>query len=317
MSKLIRKIEGEILRNVIDDVKFITRVTGDVQREDFINLNEFTACLQNFSRIEETFPVNFNQPLGLKNRLNQKVIDLNVNYVELEPTCDAGMDVAFIMDYTGSMGGVIDLAKAGIVDIIDAIKLESGINDYRLSLVLADEYTSPTISNYSSSIDYTSLPLSQRFINTGLTSTYQWITAMEMFNLNNELTFIEQLNKINTPSMPLGSGNGAPEPTDMALDLIINSNFTNSFRSNVAKYAVIVTDITPGGDDDNFTQADIDKVAELTQDCIDKGIKVLILGTGANEPVWQNLAIHTGGAYEVTFSPINLITAIQNSCSQA
>jgi hypothetical protein len=34
---------------------------------------------------------------------------------------------------------------------------------------------------------YTSLPSSQRFINTGLTSTYQWITAMEMFNINNEI----------------------------------------------------------------------------------------------------------------------------------
>jgi hypothetical protein len=317
MSKLIRKIEGEVLKNIIDDVKLIGGVTGDIQREDFINLNEFTACLQNFSRIEETFPLEFNQQLGLKNRLNQNIIDLNIEYTEPTVTCDSGMDVAFIMDYTGSMGGVINSAKAGVIDIINEIKIESGSNDYRLSLILADEYTSPTISTYNMSPYYTSLPSSQRFINTGLTSTYQWITAMEMFNINNEITFIEQLNKINTPTMPLGSGNGAPEPTDMALDLVINSNFTNTFRQNVAKYVVIITDITPGGDDDNFTQADIDKVAELTQDCINKGIKVLVLGSGASLPVWQGLAINTGGAYESTFSPINLITAIQNSCNQA
>jgi hypothetical protein len=317
MSKLIRKVEGEILKNIIDDVKYIMEITGVVQREDYINLNGFTGCIQNFSKIEETFPINFVQPFGLKNRLNQKYIDLNIQYVEPALTCDAGMDVAFIMDYTGSMGGVINSAKAGIIDIINEIKTESGSNDYRLSLILADEYTSPTASTYNTSSSYTSLPLSQRYINAGLNSRWQWITAMEMFSLNNETSFITQLNKINTPTMPLGSGVGSPEPTDMALDLVINSNFTNTFRENVAKFAIIVTDITPGGDDDDFTQADIDKVAQLTQDCINKGIKVLVLGTGAELPVWQDLATHTGGAYESSFTPTNLITAIQNSCSQA
>lgn len=317
MSKLIRKVEGEVLRNIIDDVKYITEITGVVQREDYINLNGFTGCIQNFSKIEETFPINFFQPFGLKNRLNQKYADLIIDYIEPALTCDSGMDVAFVLDYTASMGGVIDLAKSGIASIINAIKTEVGVNDYRLSLILADEESSPTVSSYSTYPDYTTLPSNQKYINTGLTGTYQWITAMEMFSLNNETTFTEQLNKVNSVSMPLGYGVGGPEPTDMAIDLVINSNFTSAFRNNVAKFVVLITDVTPGGDDDLFTQADIDKVAQLTQDCIDKGIKVLILGTGANEIVWQDLAIHTGGAYETSFTPTNLITAIQNSCSQA
>ena len=319
MSKLIRKVEGEVIKNIIDDVKYVTDITGVIQKEDYIDLNGFIGCTQNFSKIEETFPLTYNLSIGLPNRLRQKFIDLNVNYVQPSLTCDSGMDVAFVLDYTGSMGSVINTAKAGITDIIEAIKLEVGLNDYRLSLVLADEQTSPTISPYSTSLDYTSLPINQRYINAGTTGTYQWITSMENFSLNNETTFIQQLNKINAPLplMPLGYGVGGPEPTDMALDLVINSNFTNTFRENVAKFAIIVTDVTPGGNDDLFTQADIDKVQQLTQDCITKGIKVLVLGTGANEVVWQNLAIHTGGAYENSFTPTNLITAIQNSCSQA
>ena len=228
--------------------------------------------------------------------------------------CDAGMDIAFVMDYTGSMGGTINTAKTGIVDIIDTIKTQTAGNYYRLSLVLADEMQSGTVSNYSTSTDYTSLPLSQRIVNTGLNGRYQWITAMEMFSLNNEVSFINQLNKINTPSMPLGYGVGGPEPTDMAFDFIINSDFTNSFRENVAKYVVIITDITPGGNDDVFNQTDIDKVAQLTQDCINKGIKVLVLGSGASYPVWQDLATNTGGAFNTSFSATALITAFQNNC---
>jgi uncharacterized protein YegL len=315
--KLTRKIEGEVLKNIISDVKFITEITSVVQREDYINLNGFIGCIQNFSRIEETSRINYNQPFGLKNSVNQKLIDLTLEYHEPATTCNVGMDVVFILDYTSSMGDVINSAKAGIIDIINEIKTESGSNDYRLSLILVDEYTSQTASTYNTSPSYTSLPSSQRYINTGLGGKWQWITAMEMLSLNNETSFITQLNKINLPTMPLGNGVGSPEPTDMALDLVINYNFTNMFRENVAKLVIIITDAEPSGDDDLFTQADIDKVAQLTQDCINKGIKVLVLGTGAELSVWQNLATHTGGAYEPSFTPTNLITVIQNSCSQA
>ena len=232
--------------------------------------------------------------------------------------CDSGMDVAFVLDYTGSMGSVINTAKAGITDIIEAIKLEVGLNDYRLSLVLADEQTSPTISPYSTSLDYTSLPINQRYINAGTTGTYQWITSMENFSLNNETTFIQQLNKINAPLplMPLGYGVGGPEPTDMAIDFVINSNFTNTFRENVAKYLILITDIEPGGNDDLFTQADIDKVDQLTQDCINKGIKVLVLGTGAALPVWQKMATATGGGFNTSFNATVLNNIIINNCNQ-
>ena len=49
------------------------------------------------------------------------------------------MDVAFIVDYTGSMGGEIDAIKTGIASIINTIDTASGANNYRLGLVTADE----------------------------------------------------------------------------------------------------------------------------------------------------------------------------------
>lgn len=232
--------------------------------------------------------------------------------------CDSGMDVAFVLDYTGSMGGVIETAKAGIASIINTIKTESEGNYYRLSLVLADEWGTSTTSTYSSSTTYQNLPSNQKIINTGIGGRYQWITSMENFSLNNEVSFIQQLNKINAPLplMPLGYGVGGPEPTDMAIDLVINSGFTNTFRENVAKYLILITDITPGGNDDIYNNIDDTKVAQLTQDCIDKGIKVLVLGTGAALPVWQGLATNTGGAFNTSFNASILSNIILNNCNQ-
>jgi hypothetical protein len=326
--------------------------------------------------------------------------------------CDAGMDVAFVVDYTGSMGGVIETAKAGISDIITTIKTQSDGNFYRLSLVLADEFTSATDSYYETTLTYSSLPSSQKVVNTGLNSRYQWSTSMENFSLNNEVSFKNQLNKINSytkrvklsgssgalrisingnnygvafntdltttvtnfvntnrttimsqnglldvvaigdtiefrfPSgfepgyslylnnpttttlsgnltgsitfygMPLGYGVGGPEPTDMAIDLVVNSGFTGTFRENVAKYLILITDAEPGGNDDQYTNVDDVKVAQLRQNCVDKGIKVLVLGTGASLPVWQNLATTTGGGFNTSFNATTLSNIIINNCNQ-
>ena len=260
----------------------------------------------------DSFTVRLTNSRGISN-----IITITITAANVIAPCDSGMDVAFVMDYTGSMSGSITEAKNSIAAIVSEINIQSGTNDYRLSLVLADEYTSGTDSRYDNAADYISLPASQKYVNIGLNGAYQWITAMEMFQLNNEASFTTQLNKIDTPTFLLGSGIGTPEPTDMAIDLIINSDFTNSFRSGVAKYIVLITDATPGGNDDDYTPPDDVKVAELTQTCIDNGIKVLVLGTGADEPVWQGLATNTGGSFETSFTASTLISAIQNGCSSA
>jgi len=222
------------------------------------------------------------------------------------------MDVVFLVDYTGSMGGAINGVKTAIASIANTIVTESN-NNYRLGLVIFDETTSQTLSNYSSKVDYTSLPSSQRYINVGINSKYQWITAVEMMQTNNQTSFTTQLNKLNTTSFPLGWGANTPEPADMGIDLVGTENFAGTFRSGVSKLIILITDATPGGNDDEYNQTDIDFVNTLTPQLYAQNIRVLLMSTtGIN--VLNDLATGTNGLVSNGFTGTDIITAIENIC---
>lgn len=229
--------------------------------------------------------------------------------------CNQGMDVVFNLDYTGSMGSSIEAVKAAITTITDTIETESG-GDYRLSLVLFDEENYPATTDYESQVDYTSLPIGQRYINTNLVaSKKQYITAMELMSSNNKASFITQLNKINTPTFPLGSGIGTPEPGDMALDLIVNSEFSGVFRPDAAKIIVYITDAVTGGDDDVYNATDDAKVNNLIVDCNSKSVRILLMKSSATSlGVLDTLATETNGIISPSFTPEAIITAIQDIC---
>lgn len=256
--------------------------------------------------------------------INDGELDSNIATVTITiapPPCDSGMDVVFIFDYTGSMGTQIEAAKAGASNIISTIRSQSGTNAYRLGIVLADEYGSGTVSNYHTAAAYTSLNPSRKFINTGLNSKYQWITAMEVMADNNESTFKAQLGKMNNYSggMALGSGYGAPEPTDMALSRVVEYDFAGKFRNGVAKYVIIITDITPGGNDDTADATDINEIIRLKNKCVEKSVKVIVLGAGVNSLingryVWRELADGTGGSWNSSYNASAIETAIKNGC---
>ena len=80
MPILIKKIQGEILTNIIDNVCYVSSVSGEIQREDYINLNGFTAYLQNLSRAEETAALIIPTLFGLTNQFNTKINTLEINY---------------------------------------------------------------------------------------------------------------------------------------------------------------------------------------------------------------------------------------------
>ena len=245
--------------------------------------------------------------------------------------CSTGLDVAFIIDYSISMGTIIDTIKAGMTTIITAIDTASGSSDYRLGLVLADEGATST-PNYATSTDYIALQASQRVINTGI-ADFQYITAVEMFptsSFNNQTTFEAQLAKIDTGNTlpgdwPLGNGSSSPEPTDYALGLIVESQaFLGAFRSGIAKYVLIYTDELPSGDDDAFTSTDVSRLNSLAITCATNGIKVFILGEGVNKeytPVggsvtypWRTLATATGGTYTSSYDTTSVVSQITNAC---
>jgi hypothetical protein len=244
--------------------------------------------------------------------------------------CTNGMDVAFIIDYTASMGDEIDAIKTGAASLVNTIDTSSGSNNYRLSLVTADEKVGTTSNpSYATSTDYLALPAAQRIINTG-TGHRQFITAWEMFQTDNGSSFTTQLNLLNTGSptagVPLGSGDGAPEPTDMALGQIIEaSEFTGAFRDDVAKYVIIITDNVPGGSDDVFNDTDVARLNSLQTTALLKGIKIFVLGPGTSIQYtsgagvvsypWRDISIATGGNWNVSEDPTTITSEITSGCS--
>jgi len=232
--------------------------------------------------------------------------------------CTSGMDVVFVLDYTSSMGGVINNIKANIVTIKDTIISESN-NDYRLGLVIFDEDT--TLPSYNSLAAYTSLPSGQKIVESGTSvangaTVYQYITAMETMSANNGDTFTTQLNKLNTGNMPLGSGVGLPEPMDRALYHIAKttSPITNSFRNNVAKLVILITDNLPSGNDDGNTSADLNYINNtLTPLFVDSSLKLLLLSTSSQTQL-MNLVTASNGVYVNSFNAGDVITTIQNIC---
>ena len=244
--------------------------------------------------------------------------------------CTNGMDVAFIIDYTASMGTEINAIKTGAASLVNTIDTSSGSNNYRLSLVTADEADGTTANpTYAASTDYLALPTAQRIINTG-TGHRQFITAWEMFQTDNGTSFTTQLNLLNTPpspgGVPLGGGGGLPEPTDMALGQIIEaSEFTGAFRNNVAKYVIIITDNLPGGSNDVFNDTDIARLNSLQATALVKGIKIFVLGPGTSIQYttgagvvsypWRDIAINTNGNWNVSESPSVISSEIVAGCS--
>jgi hypothetical protein len=248
--------------------------------------------------------------------LNEWIIHQNKgNLVSQVITCADGMDVVFLVDYTGSMRAAINAIKAAIASIVSTIVAESS-NNYRLGLVLFDENISGTVSNYSTGSAYVALPSSQKYVNTGLGGIFQWITAMEVFSQNNESTFTTQLNTINSSTFALGDGVGSPEPSDMGVDRIVNYDLVGAFRNEVSKLIILITDEPPSGNDDTNNATDTAFIQTLITDCNEKGIKVLLMksDSSSKEPL-ETLALNTGGLVSDSFTPEAIITSIENICT--
>jgi hypothetical protein len=242
--------------------------------------------------------------------------------------CANGMDVAFIIDYSSSMGSRIDSVKAGVASLVTTIDNASGANNYRVSLVGADEeqQAAPT---YATCTDYTSLPAAQKVANLGSTGKYQIITAWEMFQVNNGASFTTQLNKLNKgvdgTCINLGDGVGMAEPTDYAAQLVTGSaNFTGAFRSNVAKYVIIITDALPSGTQDQFNATTWAGIQSMILDANTNGIKYFICGPGVQQSSviggsqiypWRELADQTGGAWNQSSDPTTISNQIIAGCS--
>lgn len=247
-----------------------------------------------------------------------------VKTADAAPPCNQGIDIVFAFDYSSSMAGLINTAKAAVTDLISTIKTASGhpTYEYRIGLMLYDEAIGlDQTPSYNSASNYTSLPEAQRKIQNGTGTNTQFFTAMEMLQSNNETSFTTQLAKLNNGTdLGMGDGGGIPEAGLPAVQQIVNMQLCGAFRSNVAKIIVLLTDQSEGGFNDVSDAADVTLGNNLATVLNTQGIKFIAMGPGADNQtngtaIYEVLANATGGTTTTNFSASDVQTAITNACS--
>lgn len=212
---------------------------------------------------------------------------------EQASSCEAGLDIVFILDATGSQQTSIDNIKTAIsTDIIPAIVSNFGA-DYRLGLIAVKD---------------------RRFAGQAL------FDILEPMGLINETSFLTQM-----AGIVAAGGANSPEPTNTALEATLNNtptvdmtgaslggNTIGTFRTNAAKAIILVTDNTPSSLDDLYTNEDWLNADLLSMQANAQGIQIFSYLTTSIEPaptvpptpsvtyVMQNYATKTSGTYYFT-----------------
>ena len=208
------------------------------------------------------------------------------------------------------MGSAINNIKIAISSVVTAVATKSNHN-YRLGLMLFDEGPAGYNMPYTTSDDYTNLPSVQKYAYTdAVASRTQLITVMEVMSPQNQVSFTNQLSKINTGSFTLGSGYPYPEPGDVALAKAYDG-MAGTFRDGVAKIVILITDAPSSGTDDIFDATDTAYMHTLTTQYYNKNIRVLMLTTAgmANDATNPYLII-VNGTNGSTYTPITDATKI-------
>lgn len=79
MVQLIKNIEGKVYSENKGTVVFKKSVIGEIQLEDYINLNGFVMCLQNLSATEQTSRLSTQLTVGLENKYNIELNTLEID----------------------------------------------------------------------------------------------------------------------------------------------------------------------------------------------------------------------------------------------
>lgn len=77
---LIKNIQGELVNISNGSILYLSPITGEVQGEDYINLNGFIAYLQNLTKVEYTKGLVKPLTFGLTNKYNKTTQTLDISY---------------------------------------------------------------------------------------------------------------------------------------------------------------------------------------------------------------------------------------------
>ncbi len=188
--------------------------------------------------------------------------------------CSPALDVAFVIDDTGSMGGAITSVTNELAGILDEIEQTSNFN-YQTALV-----------------------------------TFKDTVQVDLaFGLNNRVAMTAAFG-----ALTAAGGGNTPEASDEALNTVINSLPLRAgsagfggWRPSAIKVIILVTDALPAGFDDTFTLG-VDDVNAATRanEAAANGMiigSVLVPTGGVFEPllsIMQNYATVTGGTFFLT-----------------
>jgi hypothetical protein len=160
--------------------------------------------------------------------------------------CVAPIDIAFVLDVTGTMGSVLTNLQSSMSAIAADIALKSN-NNYQLGLLTVNELPGGPEANF----------------------------PRVMFSLNNITAFQSTLN-----TLTVCCGGNDPEPTDIGI-LNVFDGALGAFRPNAVKMIIMITDALPSGGDDTYTTG-VDNVAvtDIANEAASLGIKIYPIATG-------------------------------------
>gem|GEM_PF-4088900 len=217
-----------------------------------------------------------------------------------QPPYEGPMDVAFIIDNTGSMQASLAAIKQSVSSVLNEIATASS-NDFRLAIVTPDTDNDANPTNF-----------------TVMDGTGHDMVYVRLAFTNNAEVFSNVLN-----SIAIGNGVEWPESTDECLNTVVNAlmatgrqdtnqcaatdkllqlgDFAPNFRANAVKRVVLITDAIPGGFcDSGNTQAQAEQYATEARA---KGITINTVEIfNANNhqdtmPVMQDYSMLTCGWY--------------------
>jgi Mg-chelatase subunit ChlD len=192
------------------------------------------------------------------------------------------LDLSFVVDNSGSMGGAISNVKRGLDNIITEAE-RVGAGNVRYAVVTFPE---------------NNVVVNQPF--TGSEST-----ARSAVN-----------------GISLGGGGGIPESSDEAMNTVVNGlsasdrapgqqtgNFQPPYRRSAEKIAILITDALPGGFRDEYTSEAKSSVRTVADQARRRGIRVTAIYVGGRptpDPELRGImrawARRTGGEYRTTTS---------------
>lgn len=80
MPLLIQSLQGQLYDIPTGSVGYLRPIVGQVQQEDYINLNGLIAYLQNLTRAEDTMALTKPMLFGLVNQYNIPMVTLEIDY---------------------------------------------------------------------------------------------------------------------------------------------------------------------------------------------------------------------------------------------